>query len=540
MNCPTADKLSMYVDHLLSEEEMLLIHNHLKDCKSCTNIVELFLEEQKFVKDTLQTPELPGDFAACILEQLEPYEHKKKRYQSKKVIGLAAGVLLAVGLTTSLNPSFAEWVEGLFSTDQVDEGLRMANEAGVVDRVNETVMDQGVSFKIEDVMADSTRLALSYQILNEKGEAKDTDLELDNKHNKVSVLDANGNPLEISSLGWSGGSGRDYGLLEISLKDQKELEEIVVTFDLRLINGKEGSWQLEVPVNLKESQKMTTVVQLNEFKNSFHGVDIQMKEARFAPSSSEIMYETAFSSEERELIDNQVQTMAEKFGKENSSLLTKYGSAIQYHIENEEGKTVSEHNTFVEGKGHPTNSGLIQGSSQDMGKWGQNAWSESFVPRKDVGKLTFVLDGVIKTVPSDFSIKIQPSEMESKPVTFEYEGNFMTIKKAGEQTNYSLHKSLWPIQKETLFEIELEGGKEWLSSDLGEWVLVDDKGNAYEAYPSGSILDEKDENGRFKTTIKLGAYGLTDTPEELTLHLLSVTRYFEVKEKWRVPLYTES
>jgi hypothetical protein len=114
----------------------------------------------------------------------------------------------------------------------------------------------------------------------------------------------------------------------------------------------------------------------------------------------------------------------------------------------------------------------------------------------------------------------------------------MTIKKARKQTNYSLKKSLWPIQKETVFEMELEGGKEWLSSDLGAWVMVDDKGNSYEAYPSGSILDEKDENG--KTTIKLSAYGLTDTPQELTLHLLSVTRYLEVKEKWRVPLYTES
>jgi hypothetical protein len=120
------------------------------------------------------------------------------------------------------------------------------------------------------------------------------------------------------------------------------------------------------------------------------------------------LYETAFSNEERELVDKQVQAIAKKFGKENNSLLTNYGSAFQYHIENEEGKTVSEHNTFVEGKGHPTHSGLIQGSGQETGEGGQNAWSESFVPRRDEGKLTFVLEGVIKTVPSDFSIKIQP------------------------------------------------------------------------------------------------------------------------------------
>ena len=31
-------------------------------------------------------------------------------------------------------------------------------------------------------------------------------------------------------------------------------------------------------------------------------------------------------------------------------------------------------------------------------------------------------------------------------------------------------------------------------------------------------------------------YGLDEIPEELTLHLVSVTRYEEVKEKWEVPL----
>ncbi|WP_404331642.1 hypothetical protein [Mesobacillus maritimus] len=69
------------------------------------------------------------------------------------------------------------------------------------------------------------------------------------------------------------------------------------------------------------------------------------------------------------------------------------------------------------------------------------------------------------------------------------------------------------------------------------WVIVDDKGNPYLTYHHGSVLDEKDEHGRFKTNTELITYDMEELPEELTLHLLSVTRYEAVKDKWEVPLY---
>lgn len=50
-------------------------------------------------------------------------------------------------------------------------------------------------------------------------------------------------------------------------------------------------------------------------------------------------------------------------------------------------------------------------------------------------------------------------------------------------------------------------------------------------------MDEKDQNGRYKTTINLAVPDLDEVPEELTLYLVAVIRYEEVKEKWAVPLY---
>ena len=216
-----------------------------------------------------------------------------------------------------------------------------------------------------------------------------------------------------------------------------------------------------------------------------------------------------------------------------------YGTAIQYHIENKSGKTLYRHNIFQD-QGHPSDSGLMQGTGEDTGELGYMKWNESFIPQKEEDQLTFVLDGVIKTVPSDFSINVNPKELKKHPLSFEYEGNFITIKKVDMQTDFSLQKTFPPVETEQVLVIEMEGGKEVPSSDLVSWAIVDDKGETYEAFHSASILDEKDENGRFKTNTTLTIYGMKEIPKEFTLHLLSVTRYEEVEKEWKVPLYKES
>ena len=46
----------------------------------------------------------------------------------------------------------------------------------------------------------------------------------------------------------------------------------------------------------------------------------------------------------------------------------------------------------------------MQGTREDTEELGYMKWNESFIPQKEEDQLTFVLDGVIKTVPSDFSV----------------------------------------------------------------------------------------------------------------------------------------
>jgi hypothetical protein len=539
MNCPTIDKLSQYVDQLLGELEMREIISHAKKCKSCSHVIEAFKHEQQFLKDTLKSPSLSDDFANKILDQLEPYEQKpkpiyQKRTLSKRMLFSAAAVVLAIGLGTTLNPSFAQWIGGLFTTEQVDEGLRMASEAGLAKRINREVTDQGITFKVEDVVADTSRVALSYQIIKD-GKPQDTRIRLEESDNKIMGFDQNGKKIDQIGMGWTEGS--EYGLIEFSLREQIGLEELRVKFDLTELNGVKGNWELEIPIDLKENLKYTTQLALNGKEFSSHGVKVDMKKMQFAPSSNELIYETAFTNEEKRKTENEIQQLEEKFGQENVQSFTNYGTAIQYHLENQGGKDIYKHNTFLPDQDHPSDVGLIQGSSKNMSQLGHLRWNESFIPQQGKEQLTFVLDGVVKTVPADFSVKISPEELRKNPVSFEYEGNYMTIKKAKKHNEFSLQKSLIPIDRKAVFQIEMEGGKEAPSSDLGPWVLTDNQGKTHLAFQSGSILNEKDENGRYKTTLDLKIYDMEKVPDEFTLHLLSVTRYKEIEEKWKVPLY---
>lgn len=525
------------MDQLLTEEEMEEIKKHVNTCESCSRLVEAFKEEQVFIKETLQTPTLPDHFSELVLDQLEPYKTKTVRKSKstpwKKVMILAAGMVLVVSLNT-LNPSFAKWIGGLFSTEQVDEGLRIASKAGFAERVNAEVTDQGYTLRVEDIVADPSRIAISYQILDKNGKLQNPHLQLGETQNNVYATNEKGQRMEFSSWGWM--EQNQYGLIEFPVREYESTKKLLVKFDIREIKGKEGAWTLEIPVDLEKSLKSFKTYTLKDQSASRHGVSIDMKEVRYAPSTNEIMYETSYTKEELAEIEQKIKKHKETFGDQHFDAYSNYGTQIQYHIENEKGETVSYHRTY-KNNGHPTDMGMIQGSGKDLGKVGHIEWNESFIPQKDNQKLTFVLDGVFKTVPTDFSVKVKPKELKRKPVSFEYEGNHMTIKNVEKANKYSLRKSMLPIRKETTIRIEMEGGKEAPSSDFGTWVLEDNQGNYYSAFPSGAILDEKDENGRFKTSIELILYGMEEVPEELTLHLLSATRYYEVKDKWKVPLY---
>lgn len=522
MNCPTADKLSQFVDELLPKEELAEIEVHVQSCTSCGKVVNAYQEEQHFIEETLQTPTLSENFTDLVLDQLEPYgkAHKPRRKATWKRVAIsAAGVVLAIGIGATVNPSFAQFIGGLFSTDQVDDGLKIAAESGLTQRVDLAVEDQGLTFVVEDVIADSSRVSLSYKVLNKNGKPQDTYLNMADSENDITATDQNGNELDGIGTGWQEGS--DYGNVEFSLRDQDNIEKITIQFNLVELNGVKGNWQLEVPVDLHENRKLTKMADLKDATAVHHGVQIDLKKLQTAPSSIELFYETAFTKDERKKSEEAKRKFEEMFGKESmDSLVFGNNTSIAYHIENAKGDVI-----YSSWSSTNSETGMLQGTGQDISSTGGTSWIDSFVPKGE-DQLTFVLNGVYKTEPTELSLTFKPENIKKQPVSFDYKGNHLTVK--------SVKMPLFGEDKSVV--LKLEGGMDSLDADFGSWIAVDGKGNSYPANFSGSILDEKDGNGRHITTMDMQLDGLEEVPEELTLYLVSKMNYYPVEEQWKVPL----
>ncbi|MGN7386314.1 DUF4179 domain-containing protein [Sporosarcina sp. SAFN-015] len=521
MKCPMADKLSQFVDQLLPKQEMAEIEAHVQSCKSCGNVVNAFREELRFIEETLQTPTLPENFTDLVLDQLEPYGKLKKQRKAvwKRVVLTAAGIILAVGIGATVNPAFAHFIGGLFSSDQVDKGLNIAADAGLTQRVDLQVEDQGLTFVVEDVIADSSRVSLSYKVLNKGGKPQDTYL----NENTITAVDQNGEVLDTLGTGWQQGS--DYGLIEFSLRDQDDIEHMTIQFDLTELDGVKGNWQLDVPVDLHENRKLTKMVDLTSARSVHHGVEVGLKKLQIAPSSMELFFETAFTEEERKKSKEAMRKFEEQFGKGSmDSLILGNNSSIEYHIENAEGEVIY---TTARNPNSDT-AGMLQGLGEELSTSRGTAWIHSFVPKNEE-QLTFVLDGVYKKEPTDLSFTFNPKDSNKHPVAFDYKGVQLEIK--------SVKKPL--IGKDRSVVIKMEGSADSLDADLGSYIAVDDNGNSYPANFSSSILDKKDKNGRHIATIDLRLDGLEKVPEELTLYLVSMTSYYPAEKQWRVPLTGE-
>ncbi|MEK4228049.1 DUF4179 domain-containing protein [Solibacillus sp. FSL H8-0538] len=533
MKCPNADKLSQVHDQLLSNEEMEQLQAHVNNCASCQVVIELFEGETDFMKETLQTPTLPNEFAGHVLEQLTPYKPLKRRKSYwKRALLSAAGVALAFGVTVAVSPSFAQLIGGIFSTDSVDEGLQMAMDAGLVERVDLSVVDKGITLKVEDVMVDSSRLVISYQILNSSGKVLDPYFDMQDKDNHIFLVDAQGNELEPSISSW-GRTDEDYGLLQYSLREGIDVEKFTVQVRLHELARKKGMWHLDIPIELSEITKLTTKVALNDATFEHEGVTVTLQEAQYAPSSNELIYTTSFTNETRTELQEKRDALTEQYGEQFNPLTTGVG----YYIENQSGERVAANNIFTVDRGHSVSNGTLQSLGSRTDIVGQSLSIDSFVPRKENDQLTFVLEGIYKTIQLDYAVSFQPDKIENESPSFDYGGNYLTIKSIEKETDYSLRKSWLPIQKDSYVVIVLEGSREAMADDLENWVLQDDKGNSYMAYRSGGTSDNIDEHGRFLMTVELRVYGVEKITDTMTLHLTQVNRYEQLTEPWRVPLY---
>ena len=82
--------------------------------------------------------------------------------------------------------------------------------------------------------------------------------------NDITAIDQNGNELDGIGFGTGWRKGSDYGFVQFSLRGQDNLERLTIRFNLVELNGVKGNWQLDVPVDLHENRKLTTMADLKD------------------------------------------------------------------------------------------------------------------------------------------------------------------------------------------------------------------------------------------------------------------------------------
>ncbi len=536
MICPKEDELLAYVDEFLNEEESKQIEKHISSCPYCQQQLEVMKSEKVFLEETLKTPVLPDDFAEEIVAQVKPYK-KKSKHHWKWGLGTAASLLLAGGILLSVNPIFAELVGGIFTSDHVDKGLQMAIDTDIATPVDIAVTDAGITLHVEHLIADTSRIALSYTVTNSKGKRLDPYIEEDSKKNIVTLLNENNEEVELSSRSW--GNTDDYGIYEFSLINLENFSKGTIQIDATELGGKSGHWFVEIPVDLTaayENQKSVEIGKTIEVED----IEVTLNEVNFATSTTDISYSTQLTGKAKQELQQAIENKEKQFGEEIVNTFFPYHPTIGYRIEDAKGEILGYYNIYGrEDRGHSVDLNMIggtgtwEGEAKDMKNM---TWVDSFVPDQEHPDLYFVLDSVYKTKTSDFSVTFKPNEL---PYTFEYNGYELTINAVERKVDYSLEKSLLPIKRQVSVEIKMSGYAEQKAPELAVWAIEDESGKSYFTLPSGGTLDETDDKKRFKHELQLITYEMKEVPDEITLYLIAEREAIELKDEWRVPLFNK-
>ena len=386
----------------------------------------------------------------AIVAQVTPYNPKPKR-RWKWGIGTVASVLLAGGILMTVHPSFAELIGGIFSSDRVDKGLQIAMDTDIATPVDMAVTDAGITLHVEHLIADTSRIALSYSVMDSKGKRLEPYFQDDAKQNVVTLLDENKEQVELAN--WSWGNSDNYGIFEFSLVNVEHFTKGTIRISPTEIGGKSGNWLVEIPVDLTAAYEKQQIVEIGE-TIEVEDIEVRLNQVSYATSTTDISYSTEYSDKAKQKLQAAIEEKEQQFNEKIVNTFFRYHPTIGYRIENEQGNVLGYYNIYgKEDRGHTVDLNMIGGTGswdgqvEDMGRM---TWNDSFVPEQEEDELYFVLDTVYKTKTTDFSVTFKPNEL---PYTFEYNGYELTIDAVERKIDYSLEKSWLPIKRQVTIEV---------------------------------------------------------------------------------------
>ncbi|TQR30729.1 DUF4179 domain-containing protein [Brevibacillus brevis] len=570
MTCLDTFMLNVYLEDKLSLRMKQEIQRHLDTCSACQIKFEQYLDELDNSDDeagdlwqteaTIQNvmeklPAYPMNVLKLKPIQKQPVQiNWKKRSVDivKKTTIAVAGLAMVVTFGTAVSPTFASYMNGiyasinpseitvtkgpynakqvvdLFDKKQTDIGVKKAAENGFVQPLDMKVTDQGLTMEISAVVADPLRIIVLGSVKDSSGKKipsfwKDqfTFISSDNvnEFREVRLKDKNGKvikdlddqsellrwlPLpngENFSYGYGGGLGAFFN------ETNPMPDELILEMRVKRLTDTKGTWNFDIPIDMRPAKAAMKTVALNKELKTPTGVSVELKEARFVPTATQLEFS-------------------------NSNPNEKVVEGFRYELVDEKGTVVGKWDDMIdpyEGDQNLKILGMGHGSSIDYTtKWQPStSFVHTYMPLDPAKNLTMKLDAVYTGEKVSSQTKLSLAELEKNPKKVDVAGNQITFQSIKMEDD----------EEGTSFDIPLEA---ILAKDivgLPELLTVKDENGNEARVVSLMVNKQENQNGTIKLEGKLEVLFQKKDVKEISVFLDHVIK--ENKVDWEVQIKEE-
>ncbi|MFC0215752.1 DUF4179 domain-containing protein [Paenibacillus chartarius] len=396
-----------------------------------------------------------------------------KRSSHLKFWGATAAVVVLAGSTLLYTqPTLAEMVRSLFAKDSiVDNGMKHVKETGLVQISGVSATDHGYMLKVNEVIADSTRLIIGVDVYDDKGNVQIGEIDYASADFNVYFID-NGNFADVSYDMRQGGNRTtnkiEFIFMRPVLADKLQLNVHIKELSLykdKLNEGPpikkiQGDWTMKMGIDLTEAKAQTLLTAINQTYVTPGGIEIHMQGASRTPSGGSLEFTTKLTPDAAgRAVDGQ-----SGFHK------------LNFHLEDEQGNVIGDSILFE----------LRRRS--ELERWsGVTQWFYQFNHFDyDKQKIRFVLNSYEIRENNTASVTFDPAQTTAEhPAIFEDSGDKLLLQ--GLQIGPYPDNSL-PDQVRATIPL---GGM--VNNDISRdaWVAIDENGKEYSVLVGGGVSADK-------------------------------------------------
>ncbi|GKS12380.1 hypothetical protein YDYSY3_33800 [Paenibacillus chitinolyticus] len=515
------------------------MQDHLADCEGCRNRYTEWIEEQENWMRQLYPNVLPAAFTEGVMLSISSEEELfkdsvvrvaetaakepkglKKRW---KLAAVAAALVLLMGTATFFSaPTLADIVRSLFAGYNADTGLLKAQKLGLVQHPNIEVKDKGYMLKIDEAIADSTRVVVALQLFGPDGKHDRNKIAFYNK-NHIFIKDEKGN--KVGEM-YDYGSTDDFYYMMAIFPEPVQTDRLTVEGTIQQLRNTPtktsitpGNWGFTFNLDLKEANKQTHITPLQGEYTSPDGMTVRLKRLTRMVQGVRLEFDTELSGEA-------LKRSPGELWKEQK---------LSFHFEDLAGNEIHSVNTR---KMPAVDSVMIDGNTAGN-KPGLMHWSYTFKELPIDSPYKFVLDGYFVAETDGTSVEFNPQRLKEEAIKLDWKGDrlvlndFMTVNQPASEGD-KLESSLYvtgDLRNEFSFDkwvVRIADKSEFTTQGRG--ILSPEGDNWKDGVTVLSSINESNKPFEFRFP------ALTPVPDKLTL-IRSVVGKQYTNTDWSLELF---